>query len=159
MLCLYSQTTLSTASASNREGLFEHVARHNGPLEDYHPQMLLQCLLWGEQYILITQWSGPHIFGTTGKVELVKDIIVRLAKTVNEYHNNLGAQYLKWERLPPEPYFKKDEITHSVCSNCYNYSHHTLSDKSPLKAPVKGKPQYNLLFNGSDAKHDQWVNY
>lgn len=39
---------------SNREDrdqsqdLFQFVAGHNGPLIDYHPQMLLQCLLWGE---------------------------------------------------------------------------------------------------------------
>jgi hypothetical protein len=26
--------------------LIEYVARQNGPLEDYHPQMLLQCLIW-----------------------------------------------------------------------------------------------------------------
>ena len=29
------------------ESLMEYVARQNGPLDDYHPQMLLQCLLWG----------------------------------------------------------------------------------------------------------------
>ena len=29
------------------ESLFEYVARQNGPLEDYNPQMVLQCLLWG----------------------------------------------------------------------------------------------------------------
>jgi hypothetical protein len=29
------------------ESLFEYVARQNGPLEDYNPQMILQCLLWG----------------------------------------------------------------------------------------------------------------
>ncbi|ELU39867.1 WD repeat-containing protein [Rhizoctonia solani AG-1 IA] len=40
--------------------LFEIVSSHNGPLEDHHPQMLLQCLLWG-------------------KIDLVKEIIVRLA--------------------------------------------------------------------------------
>lgn len=28
-------------------GLFEDVTRLNGPLPDYHPQMILQCLLWG----------------------------------------------------------------------------------------------------------------
>ena len=35
-------------SREDSEGLFEYVARLNGPLADYHPQMLLQCLLWGE---------------------------------------------------------------------------------------------------------------
>lgn len=32
---------------STDQGLFEYVARENGPLEQFHPQMLLQCLLWG----------------------------------------------------------------------------------------------------------------
>ena len=32
---------------TEREGLWEYVARENGPLEQFHPQMLLQCLLWG----------------------------------------------------------------------------------------------------------------
>lgn len=35
------------ASKRQEESLFEHVARLNGPLDDYHPQMVLQCLLWG----------------------------------------------------------------------------------------------------------------
>jgi hypothetical protein len=34
--------------------LFGHVSRDNGPLRDYHPQMLLQCLLWGSLVIFIT---------------------------------------------------------------------------------------------------------
>jgi RAVE protein 1 C terminal len=41
---------------SNKEAslnLFEYVARHNGPLDDFHPQMLLQCLLWGKVYLYI----------------------------------------------------------------------------------------------------------
>ncbi len=33
-------------------GLFEEVAKLNGPLPDYHPQMILQCLLWGTQFFL-----------------------------------------------------------------------------------------------------------
>lgn len=32
---------------TDAETLFDVVARQNGPLDDYHPQMLLQCLLWG----------------------------------------------------------------------------------------------------------------
>ncbi|KAF8641123.1 hypothetical protein AX17_000765 [Amanita inopinata Kibby_2008] len=56
-------------SAEPHERLFEYVARQNGPLQDYHPQMLLQCLLWG-------------------KVELVKEIIVNLARDFQAYENN-----------------------------------------------------------------------
>jgi hypothetical protein len=33
-------------SEKSAESLIEYVARQNGPLEDYHPQMLLQCLIW-----------------------------------------------------------------------------------------------------------------
>ncbi|KAF7306783.1 WD repeat protein [Mycena indigotica] len=58
------------------ESLFEHVARQNGPLEDYHPQMLLQCLLWG-------------------KIELVKEIITNLARNIATEKNQL-----EWTSLP-----------------------------------------------------------
>jgi hypothetical protein len=34
----------------SEESLVEYVARQNGPLDDYHPQMLLQCLLWGKRF-------------------------------------------------------------------------------------------------------------
>jgi len=43
---LYAQTP-SVDTGRTEWGLFEYVARINGRLEDYHPQMLLQCLLWG----------------------------------------------------------------------------------------------------------------
>lgn len=39
--------SVKTEDAEEGESLFEYVARQNGPLEDYHPQMILQCLLWG----------------------------------------------------------------------------------------------------------------
>ncbi|TFK30799.1 WD repeat-containing protein [Coprinopsis marcescibilis] len=67
------------------EGLFEHVARRNGPLEDYHPQMLLQCLLWE-------------------KIELVKDIIVNLVKDISR-HDKLG--YVdSWTAAPIEQFLQ-----------------------------------------------------
>jgi hypothetical protein len=36
------------AGVARRKGrdLFESVAWHNAPLADWHPQLLLQCLLW-----------------------------------------------------------------------------------------------------------------
>jgi hypothetical protein len=46
IISLYTQSIPSTSSKT-KESLFEHVARSNGPLDDYSPQMLLQLLLWG----------------------------------------------------------------------------------------------------------------
>jgi RAVE protein 1 C terminal len=45
-MCLYGLPR-QPENEEPEEGLFEYVARLNGPLADYHPQMLLQCLLWG----------------------------------------------------------------------------------------------------------------
>lgn len=39
----------ANSKPTEREGLWEYVARENGPLEQFHPQMLLQCLLWGTE--------------------------------------------------------------------------------------------------------------
>ena len=64
------------------ESLMEHVARQNGPLDDYHPQMLLQCLLWGK---LSKNLTDLIIFKLhKEKVELVKEIIVNLARFMAE---------------------------------------------------------------------------
>lgn len=84
---LYAQTP-SVDTGRTEWGLFEYVARINGPLEDYHPQMLLQCLLWG-------------------KLSLVKRIIVRMAqifRTSENFHWKPFAveDYLQ-EELPMQP--------------------------------------------------------
>jgi hypothetical protein len=47
-MCLYGLPR-QPENENAEEGLFEYVARLNGPLPDYHPQMLLQCLLWGKK--------------------------------------------------------------------------------------------------------------
>lgn len=70
-MLLYGQA--HKESSKEDESLFEVVARRNGPLVDYHPQMLLQCLLWE-------------------KLELVKQIICNLARDVQRYR--------EWERVP-----------------------------------------------------------
>jgi hypothetical protein len=57
--------------------LFETVARRNGPLPDYHPQMLLQCLLWGPSF---PQRRLTVADFALEKIAVVKQIIVRLAQ-------------------------------------------------------------------------------
>ncbi|KXN83882.1 Regulator of V-ATPase in vacuolar membrane protein 1 [Leucoagaricus sp. SymC.cos] len=80
---------------NENESLFEYVARQNGPLDDYHPQMVLQCLLWG-------------------KAELVKEIITNLAKAVGvstegeDDSRNRNGTGCVWEPLPVER-FLEDE--------------------------------------------------
>ncbi|KIJ68609.1 hypothetical protein HYDPIDRAFT_24869 [Hydnomerulius pinastri MD-312] len=82
---LYGQA-LSYELDATTESLFVHVARNNGPLEDYHPQMLLQCLLWG-------------------KLSLVKQIIVALAKA---FRNGLDFH---WRPFAVEEYLADDQET------------------------------------------------
>ncbi|KAG2159698.1 RAVE protein 1 C terminal-domain-containing protein [Suillus bovinus] len=74
------------ARQKDQEPLFQYVARHNGPLEDYHPQMLLQCLLWG-------------------KVELVKQIIVALSLIVKAIYED-PTQDFHWNAFPVEQYLR-----------------------------------------------------
>jgi hypothetical protein len=47
---LYGKPRKSLEDDDEDQDVFEMVARHNGPLPDYHPQMLLQCLLWGDTF-------------------------------------------------------------------------------------------------------------
>jgi hypothetical protein len=78
-----------------RPGLFEAVARLNGPLLQYHPQMILQCLLWG-------------------KVELVKRIIIQLAKALDKVGAASDNVELEWEELPVEMFLMKEQSPMSV---------------------------------------------
>ncbi len=47
LMFMYGQKERASLAEPESESLFEHVARLNGPLDDWNPQMILQCLLWG----------------------------------------------------------------------------------------------------------------
>ncbi|KII93785.1 hypothetical protein PLICRDRAFT_101217 [Plicaturopsis crispa FD-325 SS-3] len=96
------------------ESLFEYVARQNGPLDDFHPQILLQCLLWE-------------------KIELVKDIIVNLARDIKATRS--GEQSISdWHKMPVEQFLRRDQ---TVKSN-----------------NVQPKLRYNFLFDGPEQKDE-----
>ncbi|KAI0639823.1 WD repeat-containing protein [Trametes polyzona] len=97
--------------ARHEESLFEHVASLNGPLDDYHPQMVLQCLLWE-------------------KIELVKSIIVNLARNVES-----GRDRHEWESIPIEKFLQKDEEARAT-----NAPH---------------RPKYSLLFDIPEQKDEE----
>ncbi|KAH7885922.1 RAVE protein 1 C terminal-domain-containing protein [Phlebopus sp. FC_14] len=85
LMFLYGQRPSNNSSS---DSLFVHVARHNGPLPDYHPQMLLQCLLWR-------------------KISLVKQIIVTLAKAVQN-------ENFRWQPFPIEEYLREEQDIHPI---------------------------------------------
>ncbi|KAG1716000.1 hypothetical protein ID866_1165 [Astraeus odoratus] len=92
---LYSQS--SREADMSTYSLFEYVARVNGPLQDYHPQMLLQCLLWG-------------------KLALVKQIIVRMAQMFRT------ADQFYWKPLPVEDYLQAEQTTQFDANHCKSYN-------------------------------------
>jgi hypothetical protein len=65
------------AAGKPKEDLLERVARRNGPLPDYHPQMLLQLLLWGTFELHSCSYILTLLL--TERFGLVKDIITKLA--------------------------------------------------------------------------------
>ncbi|KAI0778601.1 WD repeat-containing protein [Trametes elegans] len=110
------------------ESLFEHVARQNGPLDDYHPQMILQCLLWE-------------------KIELVKKIIVNLAHNVES-----GLDIHEWKNLPIETFLQKDEDARAV--RIFWLS--VVSRSSPhIYQASSHRKNYSLLFDIPESKDDE----
>ncbi|THV05992.1 hypothetical protein K435DRAFT_834441 [Dendrothele bispora CBS 962.96] len=105
-MCLYGPPINKPDTVPKEESLFEFVARQNGPLDDYHPQILLQCLLWE-------------------KLELVKEIIVNLAK-------DLEARQAPSSRVPVERFYRSEQ-TASVISR---------------------KKKYMMLFNVPSSQND-----
>ncbi|KAH9984643.1 WD repeat-containing protein [Russula compacta] len=100
-MCLYG-LPLQPESEDAEEGLFEYVARLNGPLADYHPQMLLQCLLWD-------------------KLDVVKVILVNLSYDVERWHE-LHNDIFKSSPIPIGHYFKSSNSGAVTSSHRRKYS-------------------------------------
>ncbi|KAG8997978.1 regulator of (H+)-ATPase in vacuolar membrane [Tulasnella sp. JGI-2019a] len=79
--------------ADNEDGLFQSVARQNGPLSVFHPQMILQCLLWG-------------------KISVVKRIICNLAHNIKAAAAGTSPENI--HRLPMEAFWEDGELESST---------------------------------------------
>ena len=92
---------LVISDEKSTESLMEYVARQNGPLEDYHPQMLLQCLIWSPWFQMLSIINRSYDF--PDKIELVKEIIANLAHAV--FTNGMQT----FTHIPVERFLEKEQ--------------------------------------------------
>ena len=109
-MCLYGLPR-QPEKEDTEEGLFEYVARLNGPLADYHPQMLLQCLLWGEA--CASRPFSNYSLVNPDKLDVVKAILVNLSRDVERWHE-LHYDVFKSSTIPIDYYSKKSRISGRV---------------------------------------------
>ena len=79
-----------TLDLHEAEDIFQLIAWQNGPLWDYHPTVLAQCLLWD-------------------KIDLVKRILVDLAKKLQEAEEE-GHKRVVMSRLDPSDFFLRKHM-------------------------------------------------
>jgi hypothetical protein len=116
---LYGQTQ-SYGPGSTNESLFVHVARINGPLPDYHPQMLLQCLLWGAHFSLTLTMSIIH---PSCREDIISQTNYHLPWAGHKRRENLLLAAVCCRRLPARGRITFCEsIPSSRVRRCYLYS-------------------------------------
>jgi hypothetical protein len=83
------------------EDLFQLIAWHNGPLLDYHPTVLAQCLIWGRSSFLCLR----IVLMMKDKVDLVKRILLELHRSLKECEDE-GKKHLVMKRFDPFDFVK-----------------------------------------------------
>lgn len=86
--------------AEGPEDLFQLIAWQNGPLLDYHPTVLAQCLIWGRSF----SCNGINADGID-KVDLVKRILLELHRSLKESEDE-GKKNLEFKRFDPFEFVK-----------------------------------------------------
>jgi hypothetical protein len=96
------------------EDLFQLIAWQNGPLLDYHPTVLAQCLIWGMSAISIILIVADR----SDKLDLVKKILVDLHRSLKE-SEDAGSKRLDFTRLDPFDFVTVGRnVNHSPKSVC-----------------------------------------
>lgn len=104
----YGQNESVPGDQEHHESLFEAVNAHNGPLVDYHPQMLLQCLLWGMYQVSVPVGTGLAN-NHSDKLEYVKEVLVLFYKSLKTSKDK-GEDTLKIQPLLVDRILQKEEL-------------------------------------------------
>ncbi|WRT63649.1 uncharacterized protein IL334_000572 [Kwoniella shivajii] len=83
------------------EDIFQLIAHRNGPLVDYHPTQLGQCLLWD-------------------KSDLVKSILLQLVKSLKQSEED-GKKRIRFQRLDPSEFYSRKKRSRTVKASINKY--------------------------------------
>ncbi len=97
-------------SPEEPEDIFQLIAHQNGPLWDFHPTMLFQCLLWSKLKIVYISFHLANKL--IDKADLVKSILVSLVKSLKD-GEKAGKKYVKLPRLEPMDFYCKKKVERS----------------------------------------------
>lgn len=110
------------------EDIFQLIAHQNGPLFDFHPTVLAQCLLWGELLCMFA--AKQNILTITDKLDLVRDILIDLVRRLKDADIG-GNKRLQISRLEPSAFFSfqtKSQRQSKVVSRKYDSLFDVASD-------------------------------
>ena len=93
------------------EDIFQLIAEQNGPLWDYHPILLSQCLLWD-------------------KIHLVKHILVTLVKNLRVSEEK-GRRRLPFSRLDPTEFYSSTQSVRSASNKMLSRKYDSLFSAAP----------------------------
>nr|XP_019048640.1 WD-repeat protein [Kwoniella bestiolae CBS 10118]OCF27570.1 WD-repeat protein [Kwoniella bestiolae CBS 10118] len=83
------------------EDIFQLIAHRNGPLVDYHPIQLGQCLLWN-------------------KADLVKNILLELGKSLRQCEED-GKKRIRFHRLDPSDFYSRRKKAKKIKASTSKY--------------------------------------
>jgi hypothetical protein len=113
------------------EDIFQLIAHQNGPLLDYHPTVLAQCLLWGKS----SPCQDWHEANLADKLSLVKEILLSLRQCLLTCEED-GSKRVRFERKDPLAFVKRSS-----------------GQSNPIQQLA---PKYDTLFDtATDAAEDE----
>ena len=119
------------------EDLFQLIAYESGPLWDYHPTVLSQCLLWSGLLNAPQRWT-IHADKDTDKIDLVKQILLDLLDQLKQAEI-LNSKRLRYKRLDPTAFVSTKTASIVSPKKNANGRYDGLFGASPITNGVNGE--------------------